>query len=163
MREQWKQIDYFPNYAVSNFGRVMNLRTEMVKTPSANQQGIANVLLMADGTQFRRSVAVLVAKAFLPIPDREAFDTPINLDGDRFNNHVDNLMWRPRWFAVKYHLQMKLDDFRYDGSCEIIETGEKFRSTYDLCTTHGLLEKEVVLGAHNNMAIFPTWFHVRLN
>ena len=35
------------------------------------------------------------------------FDTPINLDGDRHNNRVENLTWRPRWFAIKYNQQFR--------------------------------------------------------
>ena len=62
--------------------------------------------LFRDQEQYKRSVALLVAKAFLKQPS-EFFDTPINLNGDRLDNQVINLMWRPRWFAIKYNRQFR--------------------------------------------------------
>lgn len=157
-REQWVPIDEFPGYAVSSYGRVMNIATDLIKVPTPNQQGIANVNLVQNGKQNRRGVALLVAKAFLPTPIRETFDTPINLDGDRLNNCVDNLEWRPRWFAIKYHMQLKRPiAYGFDGVLELIETGEIFDCIRDCSTKYGLLESEIILSSHNRVPVFPTW------
>lgn len=161
--ETWVEISEFPGYAVSNHGRIMNTRTELIKRPTKNQQGIPNVLLMLDGAQHRRSVALLVASNFLPPPTRVAFDTPINLDGNRENNQVSNLEWRPRWFALKYHAQFKDPvSFGFDHEIELIQTGEIFENVRDAAKQYGLLEKEVVLSTHNRSRVFPTWHEFKL-
>lgn len=158
MAEQWVEIDGFPGYAVSSLGRVMNTNTELIKTATPNQAGVYNVLLMADGVQHRRSVALLVAKAFLEPPPRPVFDTPINLDGDRKNNAVDNLVWRPRWFAVSYNRQFKTPvpyDFKNGVRC--IDTNRVYDHVRVCAVENGLLMKEIILGIWNQTPVFPTW------
>jgi hypothetical protein len=150
-------LEFFPSYAVSNFGYVVNVHTDRIKAATANRQGIAIVNLSQEGQQYCRSVTVLVADIFLPLPSRAAFDTPINLDGDRFNNHIVNLAWRPRWFASKYHAQFKKQSpFRLRGVLEIVQTGEVFQTIRDCASEYGLLETDIVQAAHNLNPIFPT-------
>jgi hypothetical protein len=105
--EDWRDIRFFPGYSVSTIGRVRNDDTGRMMTLMVNQSGVVNVGLTRSREQHRRAVALLVADAFIPRPIREAFDTPINLNGDRMNNTIDNLVWRPRWFAIKYIQQFK--------------------------------------------------------
>lgn len=161
--EEWVVLEDFPRYAVSNHGRVMNTETENIKMPTLNQQGIPSVNLIQDRVQNRLSVAVLVAHVFLPPPDNTTFDTPINLDGDRENNRVDNLAWRPRWFARRYHSQLKAPvEFGFKGGIEVLETGETFDDIRECAIKYGLLEKEIILGAHNSVPVFPTWYTFRI-
>jgi hypothetical protein len=162
--ETWVEIPDFPGYAVSDRGRVLNTHTDLIKTPTPNQQGIASVLLMQNGVQCRRSVTKLVANAFLePIPHRPLFDTPINLDGDRLNNAIENLEWRPRWFAAKYHAQFKGPrPFGFHGPVELIQTGEVFDDVRECAMRYGLLEKEIILAAHTKIPVFPTWQEFQL-
>ena len=68
-----------------------------------NQYGVVFVGLFNRG-QHKKGVARLVAQAFIE-RNFPAYNTPINIDGDRWNNSVNNLAWRPRWFAVKYNRQ----------------------------------------------------------
>src|ERR1700759_870830 len=95
MEEVWVGIEGFPNYSVSNFGRVRSDWTERILVAYPNQSGLVQVGMMANGKQYHRSVPLLVMKAFSEQPNG-AFDTPINKDGDRSNNTLDNLEWRPR-------------------------------------------------------------------
>lgn len=164
MRETWRDIPDFPGYAVSHEGRVLNENRDHLMTPMVNQQGVVYVGMYAGGRQHRRGVALLVANAFLPPPDDpEHFDTPINLDGDRFNNHVDNLAWRPRWFAIQYHQQLKRPViYGFNGAIEVLETGEVFNHIRELSTKYGLLEKEAIYAATNHTPIFPTWHTLQL-
>ena len=141
----------------------MNITNDMLKTPTSNQQGVVSINFSRDRIQFRRSLTLLVAQTFLPKPERETFDTPINLDGNRFNNNVNNLMWRPRWFAIKYHAQLKKPTpFGFTGEIDLIETDERFKSVRECATKYGLLEKEVILAAHNNKPVFPIWFNFHI-
>jgi len=156
MYETWKTLDEFPEYAVSSYGNVMNLKTELIKTPSLNQQGIPNVLLIKDQTQYRRSVALLVASMFIP-KENERFTTPINLDGNRLNNHYSNLMWRPRWFAVKYHKQFK-PGYRpaLNQKFEDVETKQQFDNSLEAAVIYGLIDVDIFLAVLNRTYVFPT-------
>ena len=160
-KETWVEIEEFPGYAVSSWGRVMNTETDLIKKATVNQAGIPNVLLMRDGEQFRRSVAVLVANHFLDKPDRIAFDTPINLDGDRCNNRADNLAWRPRWFAMRYHQQFQRGSVHgFKGG--IMLADEVFDDVRECAKAYGLLESELITCAQNKTPIFPTWQTVQM-
>lgn len=165
MEEKWKDLLEFPSYAVSDYGRIINKDTERIKVPSLNQNGVAHVLLMQNLKQFRRSVALLVAKAFLPVPKVEHFDTPINLNGDRLDNRAANLAWRPRWFAIKYHQQFFQDDPEHRGfnqPVELIQTGERFETSWDAAVKYGLLDKEIFVATFNQTYVFPTGHRFRV-
>jgi hypothetical protein len=103
-----------------------------------------------------------VARAFL-MPPSEIFDTPIQLDGDPLNCHVDNLMWRPRWYAVHYKNQFK---DRYDGALDSpirsVSDGQQFPNSLAAACRYGLLEREVVLSVHNRTPAWPTYQYFEL-
>lgn len=157
--EEWAIIDEFPDYAVSSLGQVMSRMTDLIKTQSLNQQGIPSVLLMRDRQQNRRAVAPLVANAFLDPPESDAFDTPINLNGNRLDNRATNLMWRPRWFAIAYHKDMLKPQIRRNNAYGYINTrdGRRFEEERDAAQFYGVRELEVYLSACNNEPVFPTW------
>lgn len=159
MRELWKPLDEFSGYAVSNFGDVVNLKRDHIVKPCANHQGIATVGLFANGVHTTRSVSLLVADAFLPRPN-DIFNSPINLDGDRMHCHVDNLLWRPRWYAVLYHRQFRSDEFfDSDPELEVVETGERYRGFVEPCVTYGIRYIDIILSYTNNKPTFPTGQH----
>lgn len=157
MVEQWRPIDGFDDYSVSSYGRVRSDRWGRILALNENQFGLVQVGLMRDGIQYHRSVPLLVAKAFLP-RSTEPFDTPINLDGDRHNNRVENLVWRPRWFAVKYNQQ-----FRYPYENPInarimdLKTGEISENSSVCAQRYGLLEQDLVLSILNRTYVWPTY------
>jgi hypothetical protein len=119
--------------------------------------------MVKDGVQRHRSVPLLVAKAFVPRMHSVAFDTPINLDGNRHNNAAWNLMWRPRWFAVKYNQQ-----FRHPYSHPIMEliediaTGEVSNNSFECSMQYGLLEEDLVLSIENRTYVWPTYQEFRV-
>lgn len=157
MTERWKEIEQFPGYSVSNHGRIRADRSGRILALNVNQFGLLQVGLMRDGIQHHRSVPLLVATAFLP-PLSGPFDTPINLDGDRLNNHVDNLMWRPRWFAIKYNQQFRRP---YDNPIAApivdLKTGEVSENSFDCFKKYGILEKDLVLSILNRTYVWPTY------
>lgn len=158
MELEWLEIDGFPGYAICNDGTIINNRRDLEKTPYVNQQGIPSVLFMRNGEQCRRGIAKLVATHFLNTPPRDTFDTPINLDGNRMNNRADNLAWRPRWFAVQYHAQLKRPTrFRLNGQLHLLDTNEEYDDIRACAMQYGLLEKDIVLSAQNRTVVFPTW------
>lgn len=160
--EEWKEIEYFPDYSVSDHGRVRTNKSRRILSLSETQWGLIQVGLMRDGVQRHRSVPLLVAKAFIPQPDGP-FDTPINLDGDRRNNHVDNLVWRPRWFSIKYNQQFKYaPEYSIEFPLEDIKTGEICANSFECAKRYGLLEKDLVFSVMNRTYVWPTYQQFRV-
>jgi hypothetical protein len=153
---EWRDIREFPRYIISETGSVLNKDTGRTMTLLRNQHGIVHVGLVKDGVQHKRSVAVLVAQYFLPRPTFPAFDTPINLDGDRLNNHYANIMWRPLWFARKYHRQFTRSNPVLICAVMEVETEEIFPNTLFAAKRFGLLEREIAFAALNGAQVFPT-------
>lgn len=157
MEETWFQIKDFPNYAVSSYGRICNEeRGRIVKTSTTRQGGI-KVGLTQGGRQYTRSVKVLVAEAFIK-GRTHTFDTPMHLDGDQSNNHISNIVWRPRWFAWKYARQFeKIDDYIGLGPISDRKTGLLYSDIVEASLANGVLFYEVHLSLVNKMPVFPTW------
>jgi len=161
MQRKWEELDEFPNYVVSTLAEFANMRTDREVRPSRNQLGHAKVTLNREGRQHTRSVAQLVAQTFIPRP-KEHFDTPIHLDGDLMNCQVENLMWRPRWFAIKFHKQFQLEAFHEDRGHRVdLDSGEEFHCIKDICTRYGLYYYDVVKSCVEGTFVFPTWQEFR--
>jgi|SRR6185503_20785184 len=157
MKERWKKVRGFPDYSVSNTGLIRADKSGRILSLSVNQFGVPCVGMMNNGRQRHRSVTLLVAKAFLPTR-RDAFDTPINLDGDRLNNHVANLAWRPRWFAVKYNQQFR-HPYKHAIQEPVVDlkTGVINENSFECAKQYGLLEEDVVLSILNRTYVWPTY------
>jgi NUMOD4 motif len=157
MSEYWKEIDLFPGYSVSDWGRIRADKSDRILALNRNQFGVVQVGMMRNGEQRHRSVPLLVAKAFVSEPGG-AFDTPINLDGDRLNNRAENLLWRPRWFAIKYNRQFR---YSYERSIESpivdLKTGEVSENSLECAKRYGLLEQDLVLSILNRTYVWPTY------
>jgi hypothetical protein len=162
MPERWKSIPTFANYSISDWGNVRSERYDRYLKLSQNQNEVVYVGIVRDGIQYHRSVPLLVARAFIEQPYPQ-YDTPINVNGDRWNNHISNLLWRPRWFTIRYHLQFK---FPYENPIiapiEDVNTGEISENSFDCAVRYGLLEKDVVLSILNHTHTWPTWQQFRI-
>lgn len=153
----WEKVLEFPDYEVSNRGLVCNSKTGRIMALSTNQHGVVNVGLMRNGVQYKRSVALMVCRAFLP-PAPERFNTPIHLNGNKSHNFVENLLWRPRAFAYAYQSQLAQT---YSNSIDIpikdVDTGERFENSREPAMKYGLLERAVVMSVLNKETrVFPT-------
>lgn len=153
--KEWQTIRSFMDYSVSNSGYVRNDDTGRIMSLLVNQSGVVHVGLTRNGVLHKRTVSLLVADAFLNSKPEEEFVTPINLDGNRFNNRVDNLIWRPRWFAVKYFQQFrkfaeKTDPIKESGTREV------FNTPWDAVTKYGLLYDDVILSMKYGRRVWPT-------
>ena len=162
MKEEWRPIDGFDAYIISTHGRVRSGYSNSEIIQRRNQTGVVSVWLSQDGARYARSLPLLVARHWLPEPEREDFTTPIHLDGNRQNCRVDNLLWRPRWFAIAFHRERLEDPFAdWRDPIEIIETGEIFTNPRELSMVYGNLEKDIYFSIVNEKHIFPQWFHAR--
>jgi NUMOD4 motif len=158
--EEWRTVINFPLYEVSNLGRVVNKETDVLIQPSLTLQGALKVGLYIGPKQYTRSVKRLVAEAF--VPGRTVlFDTPVLRDGNQHNCNANNIVWRPRWFALTYARQFTNipDHYRLGPIVELDHEGVVLGAYIDVVeigVTHGLLFKGVWSGLHTRLPVFPT-------
>lgn len=88
MQEEWRPIDGYPNYQVSNRGRVMSLKSGRLLKPRVDSKGYSRVSL---GRGNLYSIHRLVANAFLENPDNLPYVN--HVDECKTNNDVSNLAW----------------------------------------------------------------------
>lgn len=159
----WRGIPEFASYSVSSTGLVRNDATDRILRQTRNANGNAIVGLRLDNTQYKRSVSLLVATTFIMARPHESFDTPVNLDGDKCNNVVENLVWRPRWFAMNYHQQFKVGPSGFNRPVEEINTNQVFGSAWLAAITCGVMERDVIGSVLNECAeVWPTGQRFRL-
>lgn len=153
--EEWEFIEDFETYAVSDQGRVKNVVTGRILKLGKNQRSFTTVGLQRDRILFVRSVAQLVAKAFVAPAWQKDFDCVIHLDFDRDNNEATNLLWRPRWFAIQYYLQANDHHYNFEGPIVDVESGETYSDSWEIVQRHGVLNKQVVLSIMNGDTVYP--------
>ena len=159
MLQEWMPIEEFPEYSVSNDGYVVNNATGRILSNSTVQYNMRTVAFSIGGEQHRRSVAVLVARAFLPEPPRDDFNTIIHLDGDRANCRSDNLAWRPRWFAINYHMERHKKPYRnFHEDIRIVETWEVFDTLSEPAMKYGLLERDIHRSLFEQTRVYPVGY-----
>lgn len=153
MNEQWEVCEDFPDFGVSNLGFIEDIERSRLVPTRVNQQGILMVTIKdPTGKQFTRSVALLVARAFVTKPNKH-FDSIIHLNGERTDCRAFNLMWRSRPFALRYHDMFNHAPYRV--SVHIPQTDEYFYSLREACTTYGLVEEIAFHSMYNNEPCFP--------
>jgi len=89
--ETYANITGFPNYQVSTFGNVKNVKSGRILKPSQEGGGYLYVILTDDGERSSKKIHKLVANAFLENPENKSCVDHIN--HDRKNNHLSNLRW----------------------------------------------------------------------
>ncbi|MDR3550248.1 MAG: NUMOD4 domain-containing protein [Candidatus Babeliales bacterium] len=93
--EQWKIVDEFPEYEVSDYARIRHIETKvpLKQCTPFSKEGFW-IVYFPDGSRKReRCVNHLVATHFVPNPNNWKFIQFV--DGSRGNNDALNLMWRP--------------------------------------------------------------------
>ena len=90
-KEEWKTIEEFKNYEVSNLGQVRHKYLGILRLSISNN-GCQHVKL-CDGSHRRRDCLVhqLVAQAFVPQP--EGMHCVTHMNGDKRDNRATNLKW----------------------------------------------------------------------
>lgn len=89
--DKWLPISKFPNYVISDDGRVKNMVTGRELKPIQESTGYSHVTLCNDGKHHQTSIHRLVAQTFIPNPNNKPMVN--HIDGDKANNRVDNLEW----------------------------------------------------------------------
>lgn len=156
--EEWAVIQAFPNYHVSNLGRVYNQLHDHYLSPTPNNYGTMRVYLTRDydRTKHTLSLSRLVADYFVDPPDILS-DTPILLDGDQTNCAAHNIVWRPRWFAWKYRRQMHQDHPRPYHNLVVINKGtrDEYANIIQAGKAEGLLFDDIWISCNTGRRIYP--------
>ena len=87
MRELWLPLPWRNDYWISSYGRVKGARGRLL---ALQKQG-CGYLSVQVGKANTKHVHRLVAQTFIPNP--EELPQVNHKDGDKHNNHVDNLEW----------------------------------------------------------------------
>ena len=93
MKEVWKQIENYPDYEVSNLGRVKSLKNgrEKILKNRLNNNGYYHVTLFNNNRYADKGVHQIVAIAFLNHIPRGYKFVVNHKDLNKLNNCVDNL------------------------------------------------------------------------
>ena len=106
MEEIWKNIKGYPNYQVSNMGRVKRLstgyyrRTEKILKPQLQNNGYLHIKLSQKDKTKCILVHRLVAQVFIPNPNNLPQVNHIN--EDKTDNRVENLEWCTQKYNINY-------------------------------------------------------------
>ena len=98
MKEVWKDIPDFSNYyLISTHGRLMSFKVKAeghILSQKNSKGDYFTVILQHGGLKRHTRMHRLVAEAFIPNPDN--LPEVNHIDGNKQNNHVDNLEWITR-------------------------------------------------------------------
>jgi hypothetical protein len=154
MAETWAPLLGYPGYSASTYGRIRNEKRLHVLTPVTLRDSRPFVKLYLEGNQVTRNVSKLVCETFVS-PNR-GWDTPIHFDGNLWNCQVENLDWRPRWFAIKHAQQFRRKQPVYKEPVRELDTGWIFANAWEPVLRYGLLYMDLILAIYNKTYVFPS-------
>lgn len=110
-KEEWKTIQDFPNYEISNYG---NVRKNKVIMTATNDNGYKVICLYNNGKRKKIGIHILVAKYFV---DGYKKGLVVNhKDENRANNYFENLEWLTRGGNVQYSLSRPVKSIDDNGN-----------------------------------------------
>ena len=142
MTRTWSKINGFPNYSISDDGKVRNDNSGRLKKPIKSTDGYYSVDLYKDGKRTKAKIHRLVGQAYVENSDGKP---QINhIDGNKANNDHRNL----EWVTPKENMEHAIEHGLFRASrgmlgkknpnagrpgkrVRILETGEVFDSILD--------------------------------
>ena len=89
MEEEWKTIENYPNYKISNTGVVKNAKNKIIK--QREKDGYYKLTLSDNNNPKDFFIHRLIAIQFIENPDN--FKIVDHINGDKKNNNISNLKW----------------------------------------------------------------------
>lgn len=169
MEEEWRNIEGFPNYEVSNMGRVRSLDHYITDTWGRHYFRAGKMIklriqtgkkdhysqIMAciyDGRKMHRViVARIVAKAFIPNPNN--YPQVNHKDENSLNNCVDNLEWCTCSYNINYGNYIKRRSASKKRSVDVFDMDMNYIKTCDGLVDAGnefnVLPSSISMCCHN--------------
>ena len=91
IEEEWKMVEGFSKYEISNLGNLRNKATKIFLKPSIKNGYYGTTIINDINKRFSKKMHRLVAIAFIPNPFNK--DTVNHKDHDKLNNKLENLEW----------------------------------------------------------------------
>ena len=169
--EVWKDIEGYPKYQISSFGRVKSLKGKKPKIlkqrPHMRTDKLDNyisVALSKNGKKRDVYTHRLVATAFIPNPENKSQINHEN--GDKHDNNVSNLKWSTASENIKHAYEMGLMGDRKGENhpmarlttlkvMEIVKKYNNGTSVSDLATEYGIRYSNVY-----SIVNGYTWSHI---
>lgn len=98
--ENWRQIEGFEDYMVSDQGRVWTHKRNRILGVGRNNCGYLHVQLWKNGKEFTKRIHRIVAEHFIPNP--KGLPEVHHIDEDKTNNAVSNLQWVSSAFNTEF-------------------------------------------------------------
>ena len=150
--EQIKQIEEYPNYYITTFGRVWSTFCggHWLK-PTINKRYKHCREYVSLGRGNKKYIHQLVAKAFIPNP--ENLTEVDHIDANGLNNHVENLRWVTHQGNMDNEITSERIKHNTGYLCEIeeIETGRLFNGYADASEKTGLCEGAILNHTKNKV------------
>lgn len=160
MEEQWKEINDYNNYLISNFGRIkskdryvncLNNKTRFIKgkilTTYIDKDGYECIKLSKNSKSKQFKIHRLVCTYFIDNTKNISIDLlDVNhKDGNKLNNNHTNLEWTTR----KENIQHAYDNGLSNSDSIIkpvrcITTNEEFNSITEACNKYGNIRAGII-------------------
>ena len=129
-KEIWKDIPGFPEYQISNLGRVMSFKNQYGHGPriiygETTRSGYIQVSM----NKKRRKIHRLVALAFIPNP--QGLPQINHKNEIKTDNRVENLEWCTGKYNINYGSCIKRRSLKRGKPVYCFETGKIFESCAD--------------------------------
>ena len=113
--EEFKKIDGYDNYEISNLGNVRNTDTGRILKTCKNSDGYYHLNLNKNGITKTLKIHRLIALHFIPNPENlREID---HIDQDKGNNSISNLRWISRSGNCRNRPKFKNSSSKYKGVC----------------------------------------------
>jgi hypothetical protein len=112
--EVYAKIDGYENYYISNFGNLINSKTERILKPY-NVKGYLQIALFKNGKDKKYYLHRLIALAFIPNPENKDFVD--HIDNNPLNNNIINLRWVSNQQNQFNSLKSKNTSSKFKGVC----------------------------------------------
>ena len=142
--EVFKDIKGYPNYQISNLGRVWSKKRQIYLKPHKNNSGYLSVVLPSINGKYKRElIHRLVALTFIDNPNN--YPCVNHKDENKENNSASNLEWCDRSYNINYGSRNEKAGKKIKKPIKCIETGIIYNSGVEaakaLGTTPDIISK----------------------
>ena len=146
--EIWKDIKGYPDYQISNLGRVWSKKRQIYLKPHKNNSGYLSVVIPSINGKYKGElIHRLVALTFIDNPDN--LPCVNHKDEDKENNSASNLEWCDRSYNINYGSRNEKAGKKIGKPVKCIETGIIYNSGKEAAKALGTTPDIISKVLHN--------------